>query len=351
MGLPQINIEFDAKAQSALVRSERGVVAVVLKDDTEGAEPFKIYNNLADVDFSKMNESNYNYMKLIFEGSPYTVLAVTISSTEEKIEDALKTLKNYKWNYLTVPSCDAEQATVISSFIKEQRNNKKKFKAVLASVSADDQGIINFTTNNIISTIVEGKTLTTAEYCCRIAGIVAGLSLERSLTYYELTDIVSCDIIDDPNKAIDDGELIIIFDGEKYKIARGVNSCTSTTRDDLKKIKIIEGMDLFHDDVKSVFEDSYVGKVTNSYDHKQLLVAAILSYIETLKGTVLDPDGENTCTISVAKNKAYLELMGINTDEMDETAILSANTGSNVFLEGKLHFLDAMEDLDFVVEI
>ncbi len=119
----------------------------------------------------------------------------------------------------------------------------------------------------------------------------------------------------------------------------------------MKKIKIIEGMDLFHDDVKSVFEDSYVGKVTNSYDHKQLLVAAILSYIETLKGTVLDPDGENTCTISVAKNKAYLELMGINTDEMDETAILSANTGSNVFLEGKLHFLDAMEDLDFVVEI
>ena len=350
MGLPQINIEFEAKAQSVMIRSERGVVAVILKDDSETAEKFKIYTSLAEVDFSKMSEANYGYMKLIFEGSPYKAIAVTISS-EETVADALKTLKNYKWNYLTVPSCDKEMSTIISSFIKEQRSNKKRFKAVLPDTAADEQGIINFTTKNIVSTIVEGKTLTTAEYCCRIAGIVAGLSLERSATYYELSDLVSCDIIDDPDKAIDDGELIIVFDGEKYKLARGVNSCTSTTRDDLKKIKIIEGMDLFNDDVKSVFEDSYIGKVANSYDNKQLLVAAILEYIETLKGTVLDPDGENECSVSMSKNKAYLELMGTDTSEMDETAILRANTGSHVFLEGKLRYLDAMEDLDFHIEV
>ena len=53
----------------------------------------------------------------------------------------------------------------------------------------------------------------------------------------------------------------------------------------------------------------------------------------------------------MSKNKAYLELMGTDTSEMDETSILRANTGSHVFLEGKLRYLDAMEDLDFNIEI
>ena len=43
MKLPQILIEFKSKAQSIIQRSERGIVAIILKDDTEGAEPFKIY--------------------------------------------------------------------------------------------------------------------------------------------------------------------------------------------------------------------------------------------------------------------------------------------------------------------
>ena len=133
MGLPQINIEFEAKAQSVMIRSERGVVAVILKDDSENAEKFKIYTSLAEVDFSKMNEANYSYMKLIFEGTPYKVIAVTISS-EETVADALKTLKNYKWNYLTVPECDKEMSTVISSFIKEERSKKKKLNFLAAKV-------------------------------------------------------------------------------------------------------------------------------------------------------------------------------------------------------------------------
>ena len=36
MNLPQILIEFKSKAQSIIQRSERGVVAVILKDNTAG---------------------------------------------------------------------------------------------------------------------------------------------------------------------------------------------------------------------------------------------------------------------------------------------------------------------------
>lgn len=279
MKLPQILIEFKNKARSVIKRSERGIVAVILKDDTEGAEPFKIYKSLADIDFTKMSESSYQYMKLIFEGAPFKVIVVTIPTATADYATALKKLESYKWNYLTVPSADAEANTVISSWIKEQRSSKKKiFKAVLANCKADHEGIINFTTENIVSTITGDNVLKTAEYCARIAGVVAGLGLDRSLTYYVLTDIVDAVISDDPDSLVDKGELIVIFDGSNYKIGRGINSLT-TGSDDLKKIKIIEGKDMVYEDIKTTFEDEYVGKVINDYDNKQQLVANIYYYL------------------------------------------------------------------------
>ncbi|MGN0178948.1 MAG: phage tail sheath protein, partial [Monoglobaceae bacterium] len=74
-----------------------------------------------------------------------------------------------QWYYLTVPGlADGETDTVVE-YIKEQRNKyHKTFKAILPSVAADYEGIINFATDNIK---VGAKTYTTAEFCCRIAGI------------------------------------------------------------------------------------------------------------------------------------------------------------------------------------
>lgn len=38
MGLPKIRIEFKTLAESIITRSERGVVAVILKDNSNGTE-------------------------------------------------------------------------------------------------------------------------------------------------------------------------------------------------------------------------------------------------------------------------------------------------------------------------
>ena len=95
MNLPQIVIEFKSKAQSIIQRSERGVVAVILKDNTEGASPFSIYKSLSDVDFEKMSEKNYRYLKLIFDGAPYKVMVAVVSEDENNYSGALKILENY----------------------------------------------------------------------------------------------------------------------------------------------------------------------------------------------------------------------------------------------------------------
>lgn len=351
MKLPQILIEFKSKAQSVIQRSERGVVAIILKDDTEEAEPFKIYKSLNDVDFTKMTEANYEFLKLVFEGAPSKVIAVTIATAAESYNDALKKLENYKWNYLTVPSADTEASTVISSWIKEQRGKNKTFKAVLAKTKADSEGVINFTTDNIVSTITGEKKLSAAQYCARIAGIVAGLSLERSLTYYALSDIVEADIADDPDALVEAGELIVIFDGEKYKIGRGINSLTTGKNDDLKKIKIIEGKDMVFEDIKSTFESSYIGQVINDYDNKQNLVAAIITYFKSIEGNVLDKNYDNTCSVDAEAQRDYLEAAGEDTESMSDVQILQANTGSQVYLTASIKFVDAMEDLTMEINM
>ena len=78
MNLPQILIEFKSKAQSIIQRSERGVVAVILKDNTAGAIPFSIYKSLSDVEFEKMSEKTYRFFNLIYHVAPYKVMVAVI---------------------------------------------------------------------------------------------------------------------------------------------------------------------------------------------------------------------------------------------------------------------------------
>lgn len=353
IGLPQVIIDFAEKAQSIIKRSERGVVAVILKDDTADAIPFQICKSLNDVDFTKLNEKNYQYLKLVFEGAPAKVIIVTQKTSAATYTASLAQLVDYKWNYLTVPGADQEATTTLVSWMKEQRTaNKKTFKAVFAGTAADNEGIINYTTDKVVSTITGTEvTLSAAEYCARIAGIAAGLPLSRSMTYYKLADIISAETPADAEERIGKGELITIYDGENFKIGRGVNSLTSGKSDDLRKIKIIEGRDMIKEDIKTTFENDYVGQVINDYDHKQAFVAAILKYFRGIQGDVLDSNAENTVSISLEKQKAYLEMNEIDTDKMSDAEILSANTGSKIMLEGKIKLVDAMEDLDLSLEM
>lgn len=66
LGLPNFNFIFQSKGVSAIERSAKGIVAVILKDDTEGEEQ-NVYNKVDDVDFTQWTEDNYNYLKLIYE--------------------------------------------------------------------------------------------------------------------------------------------------------------------------------------------------------------------------------------------------------------------------------------------
>lgn len=96
MGLPSINIEFIGKASNAITRSARGIVACIIKDDTEGIPAVQTYSTLNDVDFTKMSEANYEFMKLIFAASPYRVIVAAQAPDAARLYRSAEDIKGFK---------------------------------------------------------------------------------------------------------------------------------------------------------------------------------------------------------------------------------------------------------------
>lgn len=348
MGLPDIEVVFKSLATTAIARSSQGIVALVLKDSVHSGA--NVYTDPATIpqDFSAYN---LNQINLAYEGSAQTPSSLIVYVEDTNAADysaALNYLETVKFNYAAVPGINSTDATTVSTWIKDLRDNKDiKSKVVLPHTAADHEGIVNFGTDNIV---LSSGTVSAADYCSRIAGILAGTPLTMSATYQVLPEVIDVphNTKDQFNTLINEGQLVLMNDGTKVKIARAINSLVTLTAEktaDWQKCKIVDIMDLQHDDIKTTFNDNYVGKVPNDYDHKCLLITAINAYLQGLENELLLDKGKNNVSLDVDAQTAYLQSKGIDTSSMSLLDIKKANTGSSVFLTGTDRPLDAMEDM------
>ena len=341
MGLPEIFISFETAAVSAITRSARGVLALVISDQTETNGTKEEYHSLAEVPRELYLPANYRLIRLAFLSAPTKVIVLRL---HEITETSLETVSA---DWVAAPGMD--NSTLIS-YIKAQRAKGRNIKAVAANANAPDcEGIVNLCVEDLV---LEDGEIDAADYTARIAGLLAALPLTRSATYAALPEVVSCAVWEDPDAQVEAGKLIIVPGRDGYRLGRAVNSLTTLTPEKaapFQKIKIVEGIDLIRADIARAFESGYIGKVLNDYDNKLLLVTAINIYLAGLMGDVLDKTAENRCFVSLKGQKSYLQSQGTDTGGMKDAEILRANTGSHVFLEATLTFCDAMEDLSLII--
>ena len=162
---------------------------------------------------------------------------------------------------------------------------------------------------------------TAGEYASRIAGVLAGIPAGMSATYAPLTELtaVTPRSTQEQEAAIKAGKLILIHDGVKAKIARGVNSLTTipaTGKADWSKIKIVEGMDLLTYYLRTTIQDQYVGRYANTYDNKCVLVTAIQTFLAELEGQGVLSSGESWAEIDVEAQEKWMRSQGIETADM-----------------------------------
>lgn len=384
-GLPQIIISFRTKSVTAIARSARGIGVMILNNEATNTSNFYKISDSTDIPDTGLTDENVTLIKKALLGTPLRLLVYTLPKKDATVSDGstllnqadiLKKVANVKWNYICHPTGTAQDQEDLATWVKSKRSLKhKSFKAVVAHFDADDKGVINFTTDDIrcvnpaytdavtaaggdaskvdTKTTPEYLTYTATEYTARIMGILAGLSLDRSATNYELSEVVDCAIYDDIDDNISKGELCLFDeqDGNGVKIARACNSLHTFTTDvgeDFRYIKIVEAVDLVHDDIHDTFRNSYSGKCINDYNHKMLFVGAILVYFRGLKGNVLDNSATavNTIDIDEEAQKDYITLKGLdNPADLTTQQIREYNTGTKVFLKGRITPVNAMEDL------
>ncbi|QEY34617.1 phage tail sheath protein [Caproiciproducens galactitolivorans] len=351
MGLPNINISFKNAAATATRRASRGVVAVILLDSAAGTAGAHVMTSDTQIP-KELSVANKEYLSHVFLGyvnKPSKVIAYVLAADAEGLSAALAYFATQKVNYVVgPPDCTTAQAAEIVTWVKAQRADKRTPKAIVPNTAADNEGVINFTSDEIR---VGDKIYTTSGYCGRIAGLIAGTPITISCTYAELPEIADVKRMTESeiDTAIDAGQFVIFHDGEKVKVGRGVNSLTTTTdqkNGSWKKIKIIEAKDMIEDDIRMLTQDNYIGKYSNTYDHKCLLITAIKEYFDQLETDGVLTAGKSSVELDLEAQEAYLQGKGIDTSKLSEQEIKTADTGSHVFLKATVSIPDTIEDIN-----
>lgn len=212
----------------------------------------------------------------------------------EAVNAALAKLKTVQFNTLcypfdgSTPATATANKTAIATWIKAMRNDEGvKCQAVLANHVADDEGIINVAQGIVLS---DGATLTAAETTAWVAGATAGASITTSNTgmkYIGAIDVAPRMTKTEMEEAIKAGKFIFKVDSaQNVTVVYDINSLTSTTVEKGKmftKNRVIRTLDNIANDITTIFESGYIGKVNNNADGRSLLKAALVDYFVTLQ--------------------------------------------------------------------
>lgn len=338
----EINVNLIQKAENFIELNARQTLCILVKE-TENTGVYNVRTN-RDVEELKLTQANEEFVK---RGLGQKTIVIADTTVDLVLEKAAA----QKYNYICSNFTDEEDNVKVKEFAIEQiEEYKNPIMPILAHCEADHKNFSNFTTDNIK---VAGKTYTAEEYVSRMASVIANVPPTESATYRVLKEIDSVPKLSkgEENRRISNGELILIDDGEKVKIARGVTSLTSlgAATEDMQSIRLVTTENIIKNDIRKSVADRYVGKKVGSYTEKMNICQEIKKYLSILKDQFLIEDNYSA-DVDVQATKKYLQSIGENVDDMTEDEIRHANTKKKCFILAKVQLLDAMEDFYINIE-
>lgn len=353
MGLPTITINFKTLADSVLVRSSRGILAVIIKDGTSVSWTSKAYATLAefqaDAAAYDANTGNYDDIARAFLAGPNQVLVVRVGSSGT-ISDATAILDklSYHWVCTNVAAFQAGLVTYVKA--ANAASNFRKVKCVTTGQSSvNDPHIVNVANGDVTLADASSTEVDMDNYLPRIGGILTACPLDESVTYSPLTDLAAADPVSNVGTSIDAGNLVLYLEDEAIRIARGVTTLVTPgagQNSDMKKIAIVEAMDMIQEDIVRTWKNNYLGKVKNSADNQALFVSDVLTYLRALAAqNVLDPDIELSAEVDVDKMRTAWETAGTDVSDLTDAQVKRKTFRTYVYVKATMRILDAMEDL------
>ena len=360
LDLPDISVIFTQKAVTAVQRSERGVLCVIMKDkqQTTGIKKF-VYKRLADVTNTDFETSNFTALKRAFDVAVNKVYVLRCSAAST-LSDIVKELDKIKFNYVCTNVKELQQ-DLANQVVQYNRDNQgHKCVAVVANTTqADSKYVIKLKGTG--GKLKDGSDVKAEDYLIRIASTLCNLPMNRSLTYYVFEDLASWDdtyiTTEAPiGKWISEGWLTLINDDDEVKCGRAINSLTtftSTDTEDMSYIIIVEAMNLIIEDIYTTFKDYYVGKYKNTLSNQRLFITSVNAYFRQLmREEVLDDMYDNHAYVDIESQRlAWLGVGKTEAGDWDDNKVQQMTFRTHVFLAGDAKISNAMEDLKFVIAL
>lgn len=354
--MPKITINFLAAAESLVSRSARGSVAVILRDAAANTTAMKLeLKSAADVP-ATLTAANQTYLKQAFlgcaDGRVQRVYCYVLAANATDLANAYAWLATKRFSWLCLPpDATAVMCAACEEWLDAQRSqNNASYKAVLPNDAAENERVVNFATGGIK---VGGATYTAAQFCARIAGLLASTPIQRSVTYAELPEVEDVERLTAAamDTAVAAGKLIAFHDGQRVRLGLGVTSLTIVTppqTDDMKKILIMECRDMIEDDLRRLCAEQYVGKLKNTYDGRLTVLTGVKEYFTSLEAQTVVQSGWSAALDADAQ-RAYLEAASIDTSELSDDEVLRYDYGTSMFITVRAKILDAIENITIAV--
>lgn len=352
INMPQIIVTVKQMAQTVVARSARGRLMIIVNDDTASGEAVQTYKDITQVDVKNYTEENYNDIALAFLGGPSEVIVVKQKTAQTFAKDIVPLIATKKYDYITALTEDAAQHTAIINFVKaENKKVQKKKKAVVYKATApDDKRIVNFTTETYNT--VSAQNQKGWHLLGQVAGLLAGLPMDQSITYKLFKNVESVSEPTDLDAEVEKGNIFLWNDEDGVRMSRGVNSMTTLSdedTEDMRMIGIIEAIDMIEYDLRTFFKQQFVGKKKNKYDNQCLFLTAAMRYFDELEDEdVLDGEFDNVANIDIeAQRKAWLQIGKDEAAVWDDLMVKKRTFKRKMFLTGNIKILDAIEDCSF----
>jgi hypothetical protein len=214
------------------------------------------------------------------------------SVDDDYYADYLNVMKSYKWNVMGIPQNVPSVVSSIVSYIENMRDNLgKKVQAVLYNADANSEGIISV--NQGYKTVVE--TVSPETFVAYVAGLTAGSDVDTSNTYHVLQGAIS--IVypsgitpygdEEIEEMLKQGKLVLSTrqDGA-IVIEQDINTLHDFTPEKgyaFSKNRVIRVLDEINNSISLLFEKSYIGKVDNNDDGRNIFKADVISYLNMLQ--------------------------------------------------------------------
>ena len=217
---PKFTVDFKELAILAIQRQKRGEVCIILDDSTDSTVDLVTYTSFDQVDETKWTTANYKRIWLAFLGTPTKVTVIKVdNSSGATFTDTLDRLNKFNNYTLCMPTATSGNITAMKTYVNNQRLANNYCRLVVANATSPDaQYIINFCSTGNITANITGteEEFSAGDYTCRLAGALAGLPSSRSITYFELPEIVNAPISTTPDTDANAGKLILGHFSARY---------------------------------------------------------------------------------------------------------------------------------------